>query len=212
MMSRFLLTAGILASSVLSPLTAHAYLPPEDVLNDDDFSATYYSPPPSQREIDAVMEAQRERSAARREAEQAALQKEGEDPEDDELHSAADDEEEDDDEAASDLEALIEALQGLQEDDDDLHGAAGEEEEDNTSALTTEELREQRLLERIRQQQLDAQRAAQYGWMTAGLGAGETLHSGAPLSETGPATVLIVLAIAGAIGETWRRVRKAERK
>lgn len=142
------------------------------------------------------MQAQQDRSAERREAEHAALQKEGVE-EEEELHSAAGEEEEE--ASASDLEALIKALQGLQEEDT-------EPAEGNDSSLTTEELREQRLLERIRQQQLDAQRS----W--AAMGGQETLHSGAPLSETGPATVLLVLAVAGAIGETWRRVRRAERQ
>lgn len=209
MMSKFLLAAGILASSILSPLTAHAYLSPEEVLNDEDFSATYYSPPPSNRATSEAVKAQQERSAQRRAAEQAALEKEGEDADEEELHGAADDEEDTDDDSASDLQALIEALQGLQ---DDEQPAEEDNDDADTAALTTEELREQRLLERIRQQQLDAARAAQYAWMTGGAGNGETLHSGAPLTETGPATVLITLIVAGAIGETWRRVRRAERK
>lgn len=71
---------------------------------------------------------------------------------------------------------------------------------DEPVTLTPEQMRDQRILDRIKEAQL---RAA-FG------GDDETLHGGAPLSETGPATVLITLAIAGAIGETWRRVRKAE--
>ena len=47
MMFRFLLTAVVLASSVLQPLVAHAYITPEEALDDDSFTIRFYEPPPT---------------------------------------------------------------------------------------------------------------------------------------------------------------------
>ena len=66
----------------------------------------------------------------------------------------------------------------------------------------------QRLLIRAEAQHATAERAALIQSLMGE--ANEDLHSGAPLADTGPATVFITFAIAGAVGETLRRVRKKE--
>jgi hypothetical protein len=170
------------------PLTTQAYLTPEEVLDDSTMTTRFYAEPVSDRELDDQVRRQQEESAARRKAEQDALKPQVE-PEEEEMHGAAPDEEE------TDLEALIKALQELQ-------GASSSSAADDTDAVS------QRLLERIQQRQEDAQREAMLQQL---LGNDQTLHSGAPLSDTGPAAILTVLAMAGAVGETWRRVRKAQR-
>lgn len=191
MMSRFLLTIVSLLSSAIMPLTAHAYLTPDQVLDDEDFSARFYEPPPSKREIDDVVREQQERSAERREAEWAAAHPEEEDA----THEAAPDEEMTDED--SDIEDLIKALEQYNSD----QAAADEEVADDSVTLTAGEKRDMRLLERLRGRDAADVIAAQ-----------ETLHSGAPLTPTGPTTVLVTLAVAAAIGETWRRVRKIDKK
>lgn len=196
MMYRSLLAIVTLMSAAAMPLTAHAYLTPDEVLYEDDFSARFYEPPPSAREVDAVAEQQRLNSAQRREAELAAL---NESEDDETTHAAAPDEEPAEEENAggmSDLDQLLDALERLQE----IQGAA-------PAATATRSSEEERLLQRLKDREEQDTRDA---WLNS-IG-GETLHSGAPLSETGPATVLITLAIAGAIGETWRRVRRAEKR
>lgn len=189
MMSRLLIALGIMLSSSLSPVIAYAYVTPEEALDDENFTTNFFTPPPTPRSAKEIAAEQQERSAQRRAAEQAALNppsSPASSVDDEETHSAAPDEESDDD-----IQKLIDALNELQND---------EAMPDDDENLTAEELR---LLQRIREQQVS-------GNLSAG-NRDEVLHSGAPLSDTGPATILITLAIAGAIGETWRRVRKAEK-
>jgi hypothetical protein len=199
MMSRLTITTALsLLCSAIMPITAHAYLTPDEVLNDGDFSVRFYEPPPSKREIEEVAREQQERSAERREAEQAALEKEGETEAetDDGLHEAAPEEED------SDLEALIKALEEWQASQNE---GGGSEEEGTDSTVNAEE---QRLLERIRDREDDERAAAYQAWVNGQQG---ELHGGAPLSETGPKTVIAVLITALAVGETWRRVKKMDR-
>ncbi len=190
MMIRHLLLTGLLLAGTASPLTAEAYLEPEDVLDDESLTTRFFAPPPSNRETADQVRKQQEESAARRAAEQEALKPKPEQPDEEELHGAAPEEED-----QADLEALIKALQELQ-------GAS------SSSAATGNDAVNQRLLERVQARQAAEQRAALLQQL---LGNDQTMHSGAPLSDTGPAAVLTVLAMAGAVGETWRRVRKAQR-
>lgn len=191
MMSSLLLAIVTLLSVAAMPHTAHAYLEPDDVLYDDDFSLRFFDPPPSARETQAIAEQQRLNSARRREEAQAALLAEQE-AEKEETHAAAPEEGGEEEADAGELEALLEALQRLQEEQDGGANAAG---------TTTAE--EDRLLERLRDRE---EQEAREAWLHSF--GGETLHSGAPLTDTGPATVILTLVVAGAIGETWRRVRK----
>lgn len=199
MMHRPLLTIASLVSLAAMPLTAQAYLTPDEVLYEDDFSARFYDPPPSPREVDAIAEQQRINSAKRREAELAALN--ADDDEDETMRAAAPDEEtsEETGGSAGDLDALLDALERLQAIQGNTNATAG------ADADVLRDAEEERLLRRLRDREEAEARAA---WLNSF--GGETLHSGAPLSETGPASVLVTLAAAGAIGETWRRVRKAD--
>lgn len=198
MMFRPLLTIVTLMSVVAMPLTAHAYLTPDDVLYEDDFSARFFEPPPSKRTLSSVVEQQQMRSAQRREAELAALN-EPEPEEEETMHGAAPEEESSGSGGggggSGDYDELLDALERLQ----NMQNNAA-------TTTTTRDAEDERLLQRLRDREAQENREA---W-TQAFG-GETLRSGAPLSETGPATVLVTLLIAGAIGETWRRVRKAEK-
>lgn len=201
MMSRYtLLSIGMMLTGVALPLQVAAYVPPEDVLDDEEFNISqYFTPPPSAREAEAVWDAQNSSAAARRAAEQQALydaQHPQEEPET--MHGAAPATEDD---MGPEWEALIKALEALSQD-----------EADNSAQLSAEELRNQRILNRIEVQQAQAEYQAQLQALGLVGGNDETLHSGAPLSETGPAAVLTVLAIAGALGVTMRRVHTANKR
>lgn len=74
---------------------------------------------------------------------------------------------------------------------DDLHGAAEDEQTEPT--LTADERRDQRILDRIDNNTV---------LHAAG---SETLHSGAPLADTGMGTIIAMLAGACAIGFTLRK-------
>jgi hypothetical protein len=194
MMIRALLSAGILTSSILMPVAAYAYTTPDEVLDDDTFSARFFEAPPSRRNIADVLREQELRSAQRRQEEQSKLVKIQPESDDDSMHAAApensgplNDE---------DIQALIEALNNSADDEDDKTDDEDEDDED----LEGEELRDARILARVKNR--DSLYADN----------GEPLHSGAPLADTGPATILIAVAVVGAIGETWRRVRKMEKK
>ncbi len=192
MMSRIFLALGILLTSIASPLTAHAYVTPEEALDDEEFTTQFFEPPPSPRTTQDVVNDQQERSAQRRAAEQAELNPSSSSsiPMDDGTHNAAPDEETDDDE----IQKLIDALNELQGDEGTTDG-------EDESDVTAEELR---LLQRIRSQEVS-------GNISARSDTDEVLHSGAPLSDTGPATILLTLAVVGAISETLRRVFKADK-
>lgn len=200
MMSPRTATIASLICSLCLPMTAHAYLTPDEVLNEGDFSTRFYEPPPSKREVEERVEEQQERSAERREAEQAALQG---DDEEEPTHGAAPDESSDSD---SDFDEFMEAFQEWQDmqngDDEPTHDAAPDEPVDADAV-------EQRLLNRLRERDEDGRAAAYEAWI---MGQQGQTHGGAPLSQTGPATVVAVIIGALAIGETWRRVRKMDRR
>lgn len=200
MMHPTLLTIATLVSVAAVPLTAHAYLTPDDVLYEGDFSARFFEPPPSKRELESIVEQQQKVSADRRAAEQAALNGAEEEPEEP-TRPAAPEEEPAGDGEMSDLDALLDALERLQEIQN-----GGEA----TPSETVRDAEEERLLRRIQMREAASDEASYQAWLNS-IG-GETLRSGAPLTETGPATVLVTLAVAAAIGETWRRVRKADRE
>jgi hypothetical protein len=190
MMFKYLSTTGALLSLALLPLTAQAYITPEEELDEGTYSTRFYEEPP--RDTQAAFEEQQRISAERREAELNAIKPQ---PEPEEMHEAAPEEEQ------TDLDKMIELIKLLQ----------SQNESENTPEPAPSSLDPvtQRLLLRIEAQRDAAERAS---LIQSLLGEdGETLHSGAPLADTGPATVLVVLAVAGAVAETWRRVRKTER-
>ena len=186
MMSRITLRLA-LSLVLLAPMQVHAYLEPEDVLYDD--SNIYVSPPPNARSAADAQRAQQERSAARRAAEWEELFAEEESAEEP-VHAAAP-EEPTDEADQSELEAILEKLNELE-----------------NAEETDASRREQRILERIEEEQL----RRKYGLSGDGevLGGNETLHSGAPLSDTGPATVVALLALVAACAWTMWKVKQAE--
>ena len=192
MMTSTLLSIGILASMLVAPQSALAYLSPDDALYDDSFR--FFEPPPSTRETGQRAATQREASAERRERElQAAIE---------ESRQAR--------EAAAQSSAAS--------DDDSLRGAAPEQGSTNNDSeqldqilqqleelqdqqSTPEARREQRILERIAtEQQSDLRGAA-----TLHYGNNEPLRSGAPLTDTGPASTIAALLTAAAGLWTVRR-------
>lgn len=178
-MHRALATAGILISTLLLPAAAHAYVTPEELLDAGELSTRFFDPPPSKRDLEAIVEQQNQAAAERRQAElEAAMRESG-------------------------------ALQDTQDPmtEEDLHGAAPDEPtiSDPMSDTSGLSLEDQRLLERIKERQEADARAAAYQDLFSG---DEALHSGAPLADTGPAAILMGIAVAGAVGETMRRVMK----
>ena len=195
MMHRKILTVGLLIGLML-PLPTAAYVTPEEVLNDDDFSTRFVEPPPSRRDISKIKEEEARVIAERRAAELAAIQGNGlpaeEDdvavPTDEDLHEAAPDNEE------GGLGEILNAIDELK-----------------NKEVDAAELRDERMLQRIKLQQEQAKLRAQLPLEIQRLMNGESLHSGAPLSDTGPATVGAFLLLGAAITWTIRRVRRMER-
>ena len=90
---------------------------------------------------------------------------------------------------------------------DNLHGAAPDQAvtlSSESSSLTEQDLIDQRILERLKQNRIDAQLQM--------LQSQESLHSGAQLAPSGPGTTLslLVLAVAG-LWTIWR-ARRMEKK
>ncbi len=182
MMFRSLFSFGILTSIMVLPTAAHAYITPEELLYEDDFSLRFLDEPPSRREIQAAAARQAAESAARREAEQESA-----------FGGSSS--------SASSITPVIDPA------DDDLHGAAPVE-PTGDSTLTPEELRDQRALERIR----DNAAQESYEAQLRALGMDETLHSGAPLSDTGPATWIVSFVVIAAMALTFKKVRSLEKR
>ncbi len=196
MMFRKLFATVLLATIVAIPLTADAYMSPEDVMDDENLTTQFFAPPPSRRTVQDVLRRQQELSAMRREAELALVKPQPKA----EANVAANDPEPAS--SGSDIDKLIQLIQLLQ--DEDSHSAAPAEENPDSGLSVTDE----RLLERIRARQEAASRAAM---IQALLGDDAVLHSGAPLSDTGPMSFVAVALMGLAVCETWRRVRKAEK-
>lgn len=195
MMIRQLATTGTFLSLVLLPLGAQAYVTPDEGLNDDTLTTRFYAEPPTKRELQDIQTQQQLTSAERRAAELKAVMPQPE-PTPEEMHNAAPEE------PQSDLDKMIELIQLLQNNQTQNAPASPA---DARAALDPVS---QRLLIRAQAQSAAAERAA---LIQSIVGTNEeSLHSGAPLTESGPATVLTVLALAAAGAETWRRARKTE--
>lgn len=172
---------------LVMPTGALAYMTPEEVLTSDE-NARFFDPPPNQRNTRAIADAQASSAAARRAAEQEALfGNSSSAAADEELHGAAPDE--------SDDELLQQLLDQLSE-----QGAA-----DDTSALSAAD---QRILDRVRDRQLELQIEQQ----AQVLASQQSLHGGAPLSDTGMGTTIAIATLAGAGFWTLWRARKMEKQ
>lgn len=199
-MHKFPLSLTIATALLLVPASAGAYMSPEDVFFTSGFGA-----PPSPRTAEQRAEEQRSLSATRR---AEALS---------ELHGAAGEEKSATTSGGEpdflDIQQIIQILKTQKSDrdpasttplPDDLSGSedvdmAGEEwADDNT--MTTLSAREERILDRIAQNQANALR---------GSAPMETLHSGAPLSHTGPG--LVIAGTAFVCGALWTIRKTAKR-
>lgn len=196
MMFQKLFTTVLCATVAAIPLTAEAYISPEEVLDDESLTTQFFLPPPSKRDTSDIQKRQQELSAMRREAELALVKPQTQT----EAEVVANNPEPE--AAGSDIDKLIQLIQLLQ--DEGGHSAAPDQEDADSGLSTTDE----RLLERIHARQEAASRQAM---IQALLGDEETLHSGAPLSDTGPMSYVAVALMGLAVCETWRRVRKAEK-
>lgn len=186
MMRRLLLSLALLGSGIVIPMTAAAYVGPEEMLDDGDFSTRFLDPPPSSpREYERIAKEQEAESAALRAAAREKII----------------------------AERLVDQAVAEVETKDAVHAAAGEEPGlqsviSATDGDETESLRDARILERVKAQQEVNRLQAQLQWLTQT----QSLHSGAPLmSDTGPATVGAVLLLIGTVAIVLGRVRKMEK-
>jgi hypothetical protein len=176
---RILLTFVALAA--LAPLPAHAYLTPEEVLEDGDF----VDAPPNARTAEAARAAQEAEYDARA-AEEAEAEAE-----------AADDE-------ASPDGNTIDDLHGSADDGEEVIDWDPE-----GSDLTADERRDERVLERVERNRLDDMARNDDGVVLHGSAGEEPLHGGAPLAHTGSGTIAALLLGAVAVGYTLRKALRA---
>lgn len=182
-------TIRILALSTLFiPSIALAYTTPEEVLNGGGFPPLYTMNPGMTN--DERVAAQQASAAAWRDSEQQKNY--------DAQHPAAPAAPApaaDQSSSKGELDKMLEVLQALKE----VNGGATQ-----TGPLSDEQLRAQRTLARVQQNQLQAQLNAQI------LASQETLHSGAPLADSGPATWIAFVLMAGAAFWILRSAKKLE--
>lgn len=174
---------GLALATLLIPSLAFAdYLTPEQVLNSDQ-NAGFFDPPPSPRDAQAVQARQQASVASRRAAEQSSYFAQ--------FSSAS---------AASSV------------DDSGLHGAAPTSEPSAVSGQDSSlSLQDQRILERVKQQQAQAALDAEVAARMQVLASQQSLHSGAPLSSSGPGTILSAFLLAGAGLWTVWKAKKMEK-
>ena len=176
----------LLLLSLLTP-SAYAYVLPEDVLLQNN-AGTEFMAPPTKREMQSVQTQQQLRSAERRKAEQDALfpKKETTEPTHGAAPAAAP--------APTEFQMLLEVLsQQLN------RQSSAPQTETPDADKTFEELRKERLLQRIEAAEMAVQEETP-----------DTLHSGAPLADTGPGTVLSLVVLLGIGAWTVYRARKSE--
>lgn len=214
MHSRRLSLIGSAVIGLLLPMSAVAYVTPDQALFEDAFMNNF-EPPPSTRGTSNRVSQQAETSAERREREQAeyfAAQR-GESTED-ELHGAAWEEED-----SSENADLEDAIWALQQTIDDMKANP------SSSGVSA---REQRILDRVAAQQEEQLRSGAplnpyydgkgcvdgkgfydgKGFDGRGVDGkgGCTIGSGAPLNESGPGSWLLLGAVVAAL---WWTLKKA---
>ena len=175
---------GVTALALMHPLVAGAYVSPEDVLLQDSFMNNF-TPPPSARTAAARTAEQDRLALQQRQAAQAAYFSS--------QHAAA--------AATSSSTAgqagsasstnadLQDVLNSLQQTIDGLRGDQNTEEAKRTA----------RLLGRIQDNQQS-------------LSGDATMHSGAPLTSSGPATIFTIALLGGAMLYTMRRAKGSEQQ
>lgn len=184
------LSTAIILALVAIPVTATAYIPPQDKIYSDEFIGGILVPP-SRREAEERVKRQNAESKARREAEQAATFGGGAVAEEDDepMHAAADDE-------GTVSPDLVNVLTSIEQTLADIKN-------DSTNSAT---LRRERALARL--EAIEAQRE---DGNVAYINGGEQLHGGAPLAPTGPETWMtggaLTLAVAWTLWQSRREAR-----
>lgn len=175
---RIILTLLVLAS--FAPLSAQAYLTPEEVLEQENFVA----PPPNARGAKAARAAQEAEYDARMAADE---------------NITAEEEAEEDDGWTPGSNTM-----------NDLRGSADDEEviDWDTDDETAEERHAARVLDRVERTRLDNMAHGGEA-ILRGSAPDEPLHGGSPLAPTGMGTIAAVLTIALAIGITLRKAIKS---
>ncbi|HVW66449.1 MAG TPA: hypothetical protein VHA78_01825 [Candidatus Peribacteraceae bacterium] len=189
-MTKTHILSGLCLLTIVLPSTALAYLSPEEVLTSPQ-NQMYFDPPPSPRDTAAVQAQQQSSDAALRAEQQAALVSSSSSSavaqsSSEDLHGAAPDQN-------SQLQQLIDALNA----------------QNSGSNQSEQDLVNQRILARIKANQL----AAQSQIDAQAIASQQSLHSGAPLAQSGPGLDLVlgVLAIAG-VWTFWRARRMEKAK
>jgi|CXWL01.1.fsa_nt_gi hypothetical protein len=187
-------TIRLLALGALfCPVAAMAvYTSPEEVLSSSE-NFRYFNPPPNPRDLQAIQLYQQAQIAAHRAEVQAALPKEGEFAESSEANTEPDPTPAHEAAPAIDQNALLQML---------INQLAPKQEE-----VAPESTIDDRILDRLRQQQL----LADYNAEAARLAGLQPLHSGAPLTESGPGTIAALVVLSGAAYWTFRKARKMEK-
>jgi hypothetical protein len=189
---------------LLMPMSAVAYVSPDDILLQDSL-LNNFTAPPTARETENVAASQRETSAERRAREQAeyfAAQRGG--TEDEYLYGAAPAQSGSDDELTDVLADLRDTIAGLKDEQDSI-----------------ESRRQQRLLDRIEENQESYHSGAPLdgkgGCVPSGKGTdgkgmdgkgGCVINSGAPLNESGPGTWFAIGFVCLALWATLRKAAK----
>ncbi len=188
----------IVLTLALLPTVAAAYVTPEELLIEGTLSTRFYDPPPSTRETEDIVAEQNASASAVRASAQASIWGNGlpsssSSAMSETVHSAA---------PESALDALLQMI---------LNQQQGNAQSSSSSSLTVQQRIDERILDRIHEQQEQAELQAlyeQYGILTGDA----TLHSGAPLSDTGPATAIALIAIAAAVTFTIVRAMWMEKE
>lgn len=160
------------------PSVAVAYSSPEETLTNDENAEFFFPMPPHKGETLDRVAGQQASAAARREAQQLEIFQKQHANASSSAHQAAPDEEVDDTEWL-------------------------EEETDTWTEPTDEELRDERILERVKARQI-AEAAMQSREDTV-------LHSGAPLVPSGPATIVSMIVLLAVAAWTMYRAYKSEK-
>lgn len=184
MMTSTHILRSLVLATLLTPAVALAYMSPEEVLSTDQNARFYNFLPPSPRHTEQIQAEQQASHAAWRESTQQQYFAAQGAQSSDSMHDAA----------PSNQDALLQQI-------------VNQLNQNQNQQATTKSDEDQRLLERVRQQQTDAQiqEAAQRL-----IASQESLHSGAPLTQSGPATVISLVGLAGAAVWTFMRARRME--
>lgn len=142
-----------------------------------DQNQMYFDPPPSPRQTQQTQAQQQSSDAALRAQQQAAL-----------FSSSS-------------------SAAAMQSSSEDLHGAAPGTTDQASSTPSQQDLIDQRILERIKANQLAAQAQAD----AQVLASQQSLHGGAPLASSGPGTDLALLLLAAAGVWTFWKAEKMEK-